>query len=99
MSNHIKCKFCGKLFTPVHGNELYCCDEHKRFQKAIVQKKFYRIIKEFRNGFLANYKLFEELLPKSGSKTYPLSQLNNRGFKPKCYYGKTETERGQVFYW
>lgn len=63
-------------------------------QKAATQYKLYGILKEFRRGFLANFKLFEKLLPRPGKKTYPVHELNIYGFKHNCYYGVlTDTDQ------
>ena len=80
------CLFCQNKYTPTHGNQQYCSNECKTSQKAATQQKLYGTFKEFRKGFLGNYKLFEQLLPKTGKKTYSLTELNNSGFKHNCYY-------------
>lgn len=88
------CAFCNNSFAPKHGNQQYCSTDCNKSQKAATQQKLYGIIKEFRKGFLANYKLFEQLLPKRGQQTYPLSDLNNSGFKPHCFYkANTDAEK------
>jgi hypothetical protein len=98
MKTKRKCLFCGKEFMPTHGNQLYCSDECKKNQKAATQYKLYGILKEFRKGFLANFKLFEKLLPTSGKKTYTLPELNIYGFKHNCYYGAfTDSEKGTCY--
>lgn len=78
--------FCNKKFSQTHGNQRYCSIPCKKCRKASSQQKLYGIIKEFRKGFLGNYKLFEQLLPKSGKKSFPLTEMNNLGFKHTCYY-------------
>ena len=98
MNNKRKCPFCGEQFTPIHGNQLYCSPEHKKFQKAANQIKLYGVLKDFRKGFLANYKLFERLLPKSGNKTFPLDQLKSSGFRPDCYFGAFINTQKETFY-
>jgi hypothetical protein len=87
------CLFCENQYSPTHGNQRYCSSECKKSQKAASQQKLYGIIKEFRKGFLTNYKLFEDILPKSGKKTLPLTDLTSNGFKVNCYY-KAYTDNG-----
>ena len=88
------CALCKNAFTPTHGNQRYCSTNCNRSQKAATQQKLYGILKEFRKGFLGNYKLFEQLLPKAGKKTYPLAEINNLGFKHNCYFqANTDTEK------
>lgn len=92
------CPTCQKDFLQKHGNQLYCSPVCKEYQKAATQQKLYGILKEFRKGYLGNYKLFEQLLPKSGSKTLLLSQLNADGFKPNCFYGAFINDKKETFY-
>lgn len=80
------CALCNNTFIPNHGNQQYCSSTCFKSQKAATQQKLYGILKEFRKGFLDNYKLFEQLMPKTGKKTYSLDEINNRGFKQNCYY-------------
>lgn len=88
------CAFCKGAFTPKHGNQRYCSTNCNRSQKAATQQKLYGILKEFRKGFLGNYRLFEQLLPKTGKKTYPLAEINNKGFIQSCYFqAYTDMER------
>lgn len=98
MGKKFKCPFCKADFDKHHGNQVYCSQECKRHQKAATQYKLYGILKEFRNGFLVNYKLFENLVPDSGSKKITLWQLNGMGFKPNCYYGIFVNEKKETFY-
>lgn len=89
-----KCSFCNSEFMPRHGNQLYCSAECHKNQKAETQYKLYGILKEFRKGFLNNFKLFEKLLPKAGRKILPLQEMNIYGFKHNCYYGAfTDSEK------
>jgi hypothetical protein len=88
MKTKRKCLFCDSEFMPTHGNRLYCSEECKKNQKAATQYKLYGILKEFRMGFLDNFRLFEKLLPKTGRKTLQLQELNIYGFKQNCYYGE-----------
>jgi len=88
------CAYCNSTFIPKHGNQQYCSSACHKSQKAATQQKLYGILKEFRKGFLANYKLFEQLLPKTGKKTFALDELNNKGFKHNCYYkASTDSEK------
>jgi hypothetical protein len=80
------CRFCNDTFAPTHGNQQYCSSDCHKSQKADTQQKLYGILKEIRKGFLDNYKLFEQLIPKKDKKTYPLSELNNKGFNHNCFY-------------
>jgi len=82
-----KCPFCKAEFQKKHGNQVYCTQTCKNNQKAVNQARLYEILKDFRKGFIVNYKLFSELLPKPGSKTVLLSELEKIGFRHNCYYG------------
>lgn len=94
MKTKRKCHFCESDFMPSHGNRSYCSDECQKNQKAETQHKLYGILKEFRKGFLANFKLFEKLLPQPGKTTYPLQELNISGLKHNCFYGAfTDTDK------
>ncbi len=93
-----KCNYCGGNFTPGHGNQQYCTSQCKILQKAATQKKLYGVLKEFRKGYLTNYKLFEKVVSKSGSKTIPLSELKNKGFQSNCYYGAYTKDKSTIFY-
>jgi len=86
------------VFNKHHGNQVYCSDDCKRNQKAATQYRLYGILKEFRKGFLNNYKLFEKLVPDTGNKKFTLWQLNGMGFQPNCYYGTFVNEKKETFY-
>lgn len=92
------CPFCNSEFTLAHGNQVYCSAECKNNQKAAVQYKLYGILKEFRKGYLANFKLLEKLLPKPGKKTYTLTEINSYGFKHNCFYGAFSDSDGKTWY-
>ncbi len=81
------CPFCDKTFIKYHGNQLYCSVGCKSNQKAANQKKLYKIISQFRNGFFNNYKLFERLVPEHGIKHFPLAELTVQGLNSNCFYG------------
>ena len=36
--NTIYCAWCGGKFTPTHGNNKYCCDEHEDEARKLRQK-------------------------------------------------------------
>jgi len=82
-----ECAYCTKIFVQSHGNQLYCTKECKTYQNEATQYKLYGLLKEFRNGFLANFRLLEKLLPKKGSTQYLLEELKSYGFNPDCYFG------------
>lgn len=77
-----KCPYCGNEFQKTHGNQVYCSIACKN-----SQAKLYDILKDFRKGFLNNYKLLSYLLPKAGIKTVLLADLEKKGFQHNCYYG------------
>lgn len=93
-----QCPLCNKHFMPGHGSQVYCTPECKETQKANVQKKLYSLIKEFRRGFIHNYKVLAHLLPSPGEKTMPLEELNNLGFKSICYFGSFQTQKRERYY-
>jgi hypothetical protein len=72
MKKKANCPFCKADFDKQHGNRIYCSDECKDGQKLATQHKLYGIFKEFRKGFLSNYKLFGELVPDTASKKFTL---------------------------
>src|SRR5690242_1609305 len=92
------CPNCRNTFKPRHGNQQYCSEACKKEQKASNQKKLYTMLKEFRRGFLHNYKLFESLLPNQGDKFFYLYDLNVKGFNAYCYYGISKNEKDEVLY-
>lgn len=98
MKTKSKCPVCKAEFIKLHGNRLYCSEDCKKDQKAATQHKLYAILKEFRKGFLANYKLFLKHLPLSGTKKMTLWQLNGEGFRADCYYGSFLTEKKETLY-
>jgi len=87
MKNQNICPFCQRKFEKGHGNQVYCGDYCRRYQKKATQNKLYGIIKDFRSGFLKNYKLFENLLPKKGTKEATLYEMRISGFNENCFYG------------
>lgn len=87
MITKAKCPFCKIEFHKCHGNQVYCVPPCKDNQKAVNQARLYDILKDFRKGFIGNFKLFSELLPKPCSKNILLSELEKKGFKHNCYYG------------
>jgi hypothetical protein len=78
---------CGKTFIPEHGNAHYCSSACKKSVKTQRQKYNNSKIKEFKKGFLGNYKLFTELLAQPGLEKMPLHSLLNRNFDQNAYYG------------
>lgn len=86
MNKQRKCRFCGTDFIPTHGNRWYCCEAHKQSQKAESQYKLYNFLKEFRKGYLNNFKIFEQILPLPGKQTFPLPEIRALGFSQDCYY-------------
>lgn len=81
------CPYCQNNFLQKHGNQVYCSSSCQEQQKAETEFKLYGLIKEFRKGFLANYKLFEQVLPNTGTVTHKLSDLTNNGLKHNCFFG------------
>jgi hypothetical protein len=83
---------------PLHGNTVYCCEDCKKNQKAASQHKLYGILKEFRRGFLGNFKLFEKLLPNPGKQSYSREELISNGFKHNCYFGAFTDQDKRTWY-
>lgn len=92
------CLHCRNNFTPKHGNQQYCSTICNKTQKAKTQQKLYGLLKEFRKGYLTNYRIFNELLEKPGSKTFSLDLLRSRGFRSDSYYGASINDRKETYY-
>lgn len=87
------CPYCGEKFEKVNGTNIYC--PHKNCQKeaaVIRQKKVDDLIKSFRKGIYANFKLFTEMLPNKGRKKLLLEPLLYRGFDEHGFYGSKRTK-------
>jgi hypothetical protein len=98
MSPKSKCPHCKAEFVKRHGNQVYCTATCKNRQKAMSQARLYGILKDFRKGFISNYNLFLELLPKQGTKTLLLQELEKSGFRHNCYYGAyTDPEKNNWY--
>ena len=81
------CPSCGESFIANHGNRIYCEDDcYDEFKKK-KQKENNTLFKQFRAGFIANYKLFLELHPEPGEMNMPLLKLLKKGFDQEAYYG------------
>lgn len=98
MKNQNICPFCQRKFAKGHGNQVYCGDYCRRHQKKATQNKLYGILKDFRSGFLKNFKLFEELLPQKGEKEFTLYKMRLAGFNDNCFFGTfIDAEKKQWF--
>lgn len=91
------CNRCHSEFSPAHGNQQYCSSKCKSLQKAETQKKLYGIIKDFRMGFLKNYKIFEAIMNGERQKTLPLHYLEKLGFNYNCFYADFEDTQGSIW--
>ncbi len=98
MNTKSTCPFCKNSFTKMHGNQIYCSTKCKNYQKASTQYKLYGILKEFRKGFLNNYKLFERLVPEHGINHFLLSDLLIHGFNSDCFYGRLNDSEKYEWY-
>lgn len=98
MKNTRKCNFCNNYYIQAHGNQLYCNVECKNYKKSGSQYKLYGILKDYRKGFINNYKLFEKLLDKQNRKEFPLSHIDLIKFNPNAYFGKFITESKETLY-
>ncbi len=85
--NNKICPNCGETFEPNHGNRIYCDDKCYDGFKKKKQRENNTLMKQFRAGFLANYKLFLELQPESGTSRMRLLQLLKKGFDQDAFYG------------
>jgi len=97
MKSKRKCSNCNKEFHCNHGNRLYCSNECKNAKKSNSQQKVYRLLREFRKGYLANLKLFE-YLNSIGQNSLPINEANAFGFNQYSYYGTYQDERGYPMY-
>lgn len=77
---------CKKEFVPVKGCREHCTIICYKEAKRIRQAKTDDLIKEFRKGICANTKLFEMLLPKSGSAETDLTEARVKGFNQHAFY-------------
>ncbi len=83
-----RCLQCSKEFTATHGNREYCPDSDcQKAKKAATQKKYYEVYKDMLSGYIGNYRLFEEKLGKTASKTVELQDFQIEGFDQNGYYG------------
>ena len=97
MKNERICPFCQKKFEKGHGNQVYCSDDCRRYQKKATQNKLYNIYKEFRSGFLNNYKIFETILPEKGRIEKSFYEISILGFNSNCYY-KTVKDKERIWH-
>ena len=90
-----KCLYesCSTEFCPRHGNQRYCSPKCKGKRKSLLQGIQYGVLKEFRKGFLNNYKIFENLFSDNKPKTLSLTQLEILGFNYNCFYGDWEDDK------
>lgn len=81
------CPNCEEEFDPSHGNQVYCCEECYEMHKRARQKEINAILKDFKDGYLSNYRLFQKLLPVSGRFNISLYKLLKQGFDQHAFYG------------
>lgn len=98
MKNERICPFCQKKFAKGHGNQVYCGDYCRRHQKKATQNRLYGILKDFRSGFLKNYKLFEKILSKKGAIDATLYEMRLAGFNDNCFFGTMKDEEQKQWY-
>ncbi len=89
-----QCHYCKQPFEPNHGNRIYCSDECYLAFKLGKQTENNNIMKQCSNGFLKNYRCFQELLPNSGRYSLPLLQLLKKGFDQDAFYGTVIDKTG-----
>jgi len=90
------CKHCRREFAATHGNRDYCPNSNcQKAKKAATQKKYYRVGKDVLQGFVGNYRLFEDILRKADSKTVGFLDFQIQGFDQNGFYGsiKDETQK------
>lgn len=91
------CRYCAKKFNKEHGNQIYCSANCKELQKAAIQKKLYNIYKDFRLGYIKNYKILETILPDKGKIEKTFYELKISGFNPDCFFG-TLRDKEKIWY-
>jgi predicted nucleic acid-binding Zn ribbon protein len=92
------CLHCKNDFKPKHGNQLYCSESCKQELKTIKQRENNALLKQFKSGFLSNYKLFQELHPQQGHFSISLFRLLKHGFDQYAYYGTAVDEKGSTWH-
>lgn len=93
------CRGCDEDFLPDHGNQAYCSDDCYDENKKKKQSENNSLTKEFKEGFLGNYRLFCELQPDSGEIRIPLWHLLKTGFNQDAFYGtKLDSKPGKSWY-
>lgn len=98
MRNESNCRFCKKIFYIEHGNQVYCSQKCRELQKAAIQKKLYKIYKDFRLGFTKNYKILETILPEKGGISKSLYEMNLKGFNCDCFFGIRKDDKGKIWH-
>ena len=59
-----QCPWCGDRFTPIHGNDSYCSEEHRDLAKRERQKSKRDPIKDFIPILMANHEIIDGLYRK-----------------------------------
>ena len=62
MTTQKNCLWCGREFTPAHGNDSYCCPEHQEEAKKDRQKKRRDPIKNFIPIMMKNHEQIERMV-------------------------------------
>ncbi|SRR5579862_7683850 len=81
-----KCLHCFEEFFPSNGNAKYCCNEHYKLAKKLRQMGIHALIKDFKNGYYRNFKLFNKLLPGKGTTSISVMDAKERGFNEMAFY-------------
>jgi hypothetical protein len=89
---------CLGIFIPVNGTQNYCSSICYKEMKQERQKLLDDIIKDFRKGIYKNYKLFRDLLPKSGKCNIELEYAYKKGFDDHAYYGTSKDSIGREWH-
>lgn len=88
------CPNCASSLQPSHGNQVYCSPDCYQEYKAAIQQANNLIVKELRDGFLSNCRLFRELLPVAGRVRIGIHKLLKKGFDQDAFYGTVISKDG-----
>jgi hypothetical protein len=82
----MECFYCSKKFL-AQGTRKYCNDQCKNDEKRNRQNFVDNLGAQIKKGLYANYKLFREYLPGSGSQQINYDMALKKGFDEHAFYG------------
>ena len=93
----MECFYCSKKFL-AQGTRKYCNDQCKNAEKRNRQNLVDNLGAQIKKGLYANYKLFREYLPGSGSEQINYDMALKKGFDEHAFYGTYINPHGDIWH-